>query len=92
MRRVDLFSSVESGMIVVPDIRFPNEDEFFRSRYDYKLVRVLNPRITNEVGIKGHASAIHSPTLPADFEIVNDSTINVFSARVAETLADFLKD
>ena len=77
--------------IVIPDIRFPNEDEYFRSRYDYMLIRVTRPSVTGEQGIIGHSSGSHVMDLPAEVDIINDGTITQLSRQVESATRKFME-
>ena len=63
--------------IVITDCRFPNECEFIR-QLGGTIIRITRPSTVQGT----HISETALNTIPADFTIVNDSTIEELHARV----------
>lgn len=79
-------ASDQFEMVVVTDVRFPNEVEALRKRCHAEIVRITRPGLPAG---DGHASEAHIDTLEVDQDIVNDaSSAEEFANTVARLLVD----
>jgi hypothetical protein len=66
--------------VVIPDVRFPNEADAFRTSSRHQLIRVTRPGLA-DLG-DTHESELHADTIPVDFEVINDGTIEDLTQQV----------
>jgi len=72
----------KSDLIVVDDIRFPNEIEILRKDYGAKIILITRPGRSFD---QSHESEAHEG-LHLDYEIVNDGSLEGFNRAVSETI------
>ena len=73
-------------VVIVSDVRFPNEVEYFKSRYDTILIRVMNPYVEYSLN---HSSEKYIDGMSADFvyEVFKDDE----EERVMKYVKDFIE-
>lgn len=71
---------------VITDVRFPNEVDAVES-WGGIMVRVVRPNFDNGLPAL-HPSEAFVSTLPVNFELVNDGTLNELHARITAMMAD----
>lgn len=78
--------------VVVPDVRFPNEMEMLRDRWDALIVFVERPR-HREPGVDhSHESEKYVPGMKdrSDTVVINDGTLDLLRFRVVERMNELL--
>jgi energy-coupling factor transporter ATP-binding protein EcfA2 len=75
----------EGAPVVVDDCRFPNEEEYLRVMGG-EIIRVVR-KVDTSTATFTHESEKH--TIKADYEIINDGTINQLHEKVRSIVATF---
>jgi hypothetical protein len=74
-------------IIIIPDVRFPNEADWVRVARNGILVRVVRPGV--EATDPTHESERYVDTLKVDYEVLNDRTLRKLNSA-AKQLAGFI--
>jgi hypothetical protein len=74
-------------IIIIPDVRFPNEADWVRVARSGILVRVVRPGV--EAADPTHESERYVDTLRVDYEVLNDRTLRKLNSA-AKQLAGFI--
>lgn len=74
-------------MLVVSDVRFPNEMDFVR-KYNGLLIKIARPKVVSiETASEKHASeSLAKSDVAVDHVIVNDSTISALTKKIYKAL------
>ena len=93
--KIENIKNVSSGkLIVIHDVRFLNECDMVRF-FDGKIIRIIRPDHKNNFikkwlkkirPKKDHLSETEQDSIVADFEIINDGTLEELKIKVKNTL------
>jgi hypothetical protein len=75
----------EHGGVVFTDVRFPNEVRWVRDNGGV-VIRITRPGV--EAVPHDNAAEVHVPNLRANFDILNDGTVNELYLRVQAVMTD----
>lgn len=82
----------KKGIMVVTDVRFPNELQFFKDKPEESLHLYISNLRAESQNQDTHASENHLKTLKKQCKIVyNDSTLEFFERELMKTVKDYLK-
>jgi hypothetical protein len=77
----------EKKDVVIADVRFPHEVDFFRDREECVVIKVVRPGIVSD----GHASESELEHILPDYVIYNDGTLDDLYANINIVLEDIRK-